>query len=275
MNKPVIITVCAVGAEVTKEQTPYIPVTPDEIANDVFECYKVGASIVHLHVRDKDGNPSQDKDIFKEVTEKIKAKCDIIIQYSTGGAVYMTVEERIQGLINKPDMATLSTGSINFGDEIFSNTREQMIKIATKIKENGIKPEIEIFDTGMIDNALYLIKKGYLSTPLHFDFVTGLLGGVRATKEALQYMLPLLPENSTWTVAGIGKSQFDIAKEGILLGGNIRIGMEDNIYLEKGVLAKSNAELIQKAVSIVNELYPITHRKVATVKEAKELLNLN
>ncbi len=274
MNKPVIITVCAVGAEVTKEQTPYIPVTPDEIANDVFECYKAGASIVHLHVRDKNGNPSQDKDIFKEVTDKIKAKCDIIIQYSTGGAVYMTVEERIQGLINKPDMATLSTGSINFGDEIFSNTREQMIKIATKIKENGIKPEIEIFDTGMIDNALYLIKKGYLSTPLHFDFVTGLLGGVRATKEALQYMLPLLPENSTWTVAGIGKSQFDIAKEGILLGGNIRIGMEDNIYLEKGVLAKSNAELIKKAVSIINELYPITQRKVATVKEAKEILGL-
>lgn len=274
MNKPVIITVCAVGAEVTKEQTPYIPVTPDEIANDVFECYKAGASIVHLHVRDKDGNPSQDKDIFKEVTEKIKAKCDIIIQYSTGGAVYMTVEERIQGLINRPDMATLSTGSINFGNEIFSNTREQMIKIATKIKENGIKPEIEIFDTGMIDNALYLIKKVYLSTPLHFDFVTGLLGGVRATKEALQYMLPLLPENSTWTVAGIGKSQFDIAKEGILLGGNIRIGMEDNIYLEKGILAKSNAELIQKAASIVNELYPITHRKVATVKEAKEILGI-
>lgn len=274
MIQPVIITVALVGAEVLREHTPYIPITPDEIAKDAFECYKLGASIAHLHVRDEKGMPSQDKEIFKEVTAKIKEKCDIIIQYSTGGAVGMSIQERIQGLENMPDMATLSTGSINFGDEVFMNTRAQMIEIAQGISKYGVKPEIEIFDTGMIDSALYLLKKGYISMPIHWDFVTGMLGGVRASKEALQYMVPLLPEGSTWSVAGIGRSQFEIAKESILLGGHIRVGMEDNIYLEKGVLTPSNAALVEKTVKIIEELEPKTKRRVATIQEARAILNL-
>ena len=271
---PVIITVAAVGAEVLREHTPYIPITPEEIAEDVYQSYLAGASIAHLHVRDEKGMPSQDKDIFKKVTDLIKEKCDIIIQYSTGGAVGMDIETRIQGLVNRPDMGTLSTGSINFGNEVFMNTQDQMIKIAERLKKYGIKPEIEIFDTGMIDNAIYLLKKGYIDSPLHFDFVTGVRGGVRASREALEYMLPLLPENSTWSVAGIGKAQFEITKTAVELGGHVRVGMEDNIYLEKGVLTPSNAELVKKMVKIIKELEPITKRRVATVEEVRKILHL-
>ncbi len=273
-NTPIIITVAAVGAEVLREHTPHIPITPEEIAEDVYQSYLAGASMAHLHVRDENGMPSQDKDIFKKVTELIKEKCDIIIQYSTGGAVGMDIETRTQGLINRPDMGTLSTGSINFGNEVFMNTQNQMIEIADKLKKYGVKPEIEIFDTGMIDNAIYLLKKGYIEAPLHFDFVTGVRGGVRASREALEYMLPLLPENSTWSVAGIGRAQFEITKEAVKLGGHIRVGMEDNIFLEKGVLTPSNAALVKKMVSIVNELKPVTGRRVATVEEARKILNL-
>ncbi len=273
-NTPIIITVAAVGAEVLREHTPHIPITPEEIAEDVYQSYLAGASMAHLHVRDEKGMPSQDKDIFKKVTELIKEKCDIIIQYSTGGAVGMDIATRTQGLVNKPDMGTLSTGSLNFGNEVFMNTESQMIEIANKLKNYGVKPEIEVFDTGMIDNAIYLLKKGYIEAPLHFDFVTGVRGGVRASKEALEYMLPLLPENSTWSVAGIGRAQFEITKEAIKLGGHVRVGMEDNIFLEKGVLTPSNAALVKKMVSIVNELKPITGRSVATVEEARKILNL-
>ena len=273
-DNPVIITVAVVGAEVLREHTPYIPITPEEIAEDVYQSWKKGASIAHLHVRDEDGNPSQDKDTFKKVTELIKSKCDIIIQYSTGGAVGMSIEERIQGLENKPDMGTLSTGSLNFGNEVFTNTQSDMIAIANRLKKYNIKPEIEVFDTGMIDNALYLLKKGYVDSPLHFDFVTGIRGGVRATKEALEYMIPLLPEKSTWCVAGIGRSQFDITKEAVLLGGHVRVGMEDNIFLEKGVLTTSNAQLVSKMAQIINDLKPQTKRGIATVAEAREILGL-
>jgi 3-keto-5-aminohexanoate cleavage enzyme len=273
-NKPVIITVAAVGAEVLREHTPYIPITPEEIADDVYNSYLAGASIAHLHVRDEFGMPSQDKDIFKKVTTLIKEKCDIIIQYSTGGAVGMDIPTRTQGLVNKPDMGTLSTGSINFGNEVFTNTDNQMIEIAKMLKKHGVKPEIEVFDTGMIDNAIYLLKKGYIETPLHFDFVTGIRGGVRASKEALEYMLPLLPENSTWCVAGIGRAQFEITKKAIKLGGHVRVGMEDNIFLEKGVLTPSNAKLVEKMANLIIELEPITKRRVATVEEARKILNL-
>ena len=273
-NTPIIITVAAVGAEVLREHTPHIPITPEEIAEDVYQSYLAGASIAHLHVRDEFGMPSQDKDIFKKVTDLIKEKCDIIIQYSTGGAVGMDIETRTQGLVNRPDMGTLSTGSLNFGNEVFMNTQSQMIEIASKLKKHGVKPEIEVFDTGMIDNAIYLLKKGYIDAPLHFDFVTGVRGGVRASKEALEYMLPLLPENSTWTVAGIGRAQFDITLEAVKLGGHIRVGMEDNIFLEKGILTPSNAALVKKMVGLVNELKPITGRRVATVEEARKILNL-
>lgn len=273
-NTPIIITVAAVGAEVLREHTPHIPITPEEIAEDVYQSYLAGASIAHLHVRDEFGKPSQDKDIFKRVTELIKEKCDIIIQYSTGGAVGMDIATRTQGLINRPDMGTLSTGSLNFGNEVFMNTQEQMIEIANKLKKYSVKPEIEVFDTGMIDNAIFLLKKGYIEAPLHFDFVTGVRGGVRATREALEYMLPLLPKDSTWTVAGIGRAQFEITQEAIKLGGHIRVGMEDNIFLEKGVLTPSNVALVKKMVSLVNELKPITNRRVATVEEARKILNL-
>jgi len=274
METPVIITVAAVGAEVLRKHTPYIPITPEEIAEDVYNAYKAGASIAHLHVRDKDGNPSQDKALFKKTTDLIKEKCDIIIQYSTGGAVGMDIETRTQGLINKPDMGTLSTGSINFGNEVFTNTQEQMIEIAKKLMKNNVKPEIEIFDTGMIDNAIYLLKKGFIDIPIHFDFVTGMKGGVRATKEALKYMIPLLPKLSTWSVAGIGRTQFEITKEAVKLGGHVRVGMEDNIFVEKGILTPSNAKLVEKMANIIKELEPETKRKVATVAEARKILNL-
>jgi len=265
-----IITAAVVGAEVTREQTPYVPLTPAEIANAAYECYQAGASIVHIHVRDKDGNATQDVGVFAETIKLIKEKCDIIVQISTGGAVTAKIEERIAPIGLKPEMATLSTGTVNFGPDIFLNTQEYMEKIARAIQENGVKPEIEVFDVGMIQNALNLVKKGLVSEPLHFDFVMGVPGAIPGTAKNLIHLVDSIPANATWTVAGIGRAELPLAVMAIVMGGHVRVGFEDNIYYSKGVLAKSNAELVERVVRIAKEC----GREIATPVEAREILSL-
>ncbi|MFZ5968857.1 MAG: 3-keto-5-aminohexanoate cleavage protein [Bacillota bacterium] len=265
-----IITAALTGAEVTKEQQPNLPVSPDEIAEAAYECYKAGASIVHIHARDKDGNPTQSYEVYKEIKEKIEAKCNIIVQPSTGGATWHTPEERLQPVELKPEMATLSCGTCNFGPDVFMNSEEYIEKFAKRMKELGVKPEIEVFERGMIDNALRLVKKGFLDTPVHFDFVLGVPGACPGTPEDLMHMVRSIPVGSTWTVAGIGRAETPLAVMAIILGGNVRVGFEDNVYYNKGVLAESNAQLVERIARIAGEL----GREVATPDEAREILGI-
>lgn len=267
-----IITAAICGAEVTKKHNPNVPYTVEEMVREALSAYNAGASIIHLHVRYDDGTPTQDKERFREVIEAIKAKCpDVIIQPSTGGAVGMTPEERLQPVYLKPEMASLDCGTMNFGgDEIFVNTENMIIEFATKMNELGVKPELEVFDKGMIDTAIRLHKKGYIKAPMHFNFVMGVNGGISAEMRDFVFLKESIPPGSTFTATGIGRYEFPVATMSILAGGHVRVGFEDNVYLEKGVLAKSNGELVEKVVRIAREL----GREIATPDEARKILGL-
>ena len=267
-----IITACICGAEVTKEHNPAVPYTVEEIANEAYGAYKAGASIIHLHVRYDDGTPTQDVERFRECFEAIRAKCpDVIIQPSTGGAVGMSNDERLQPITLMPEMATLDCGTCNFGgDDIFVNTENMIKDFGEKMIARGIKPEVEVFDKGMIDMANRLCKKGYIKAPMHFDFVMGVNGGISGEPRDLIFMKESIQQGSTWTVAGVGRYEFPMAVMGILMGGHVRVGFEDNVYLSKGVLAKSNAELVEKVVRLAKEF----GREIATPDEAREILGL-
>jgi len=265
-----IITVALTGAEVTREHTPHLPITPQEIADAAYEAWQAGASIAHIHVRDAEGRPSQDGELYRQALELIREKCDIIVQPSTGGAVGMTPEERLQPVYLRPEMATLTVGTVNFGDDVFMNTPKDIEIYARTMQEHGVKPELEIFEVGMITNALRLLKKGLFSEPLHFDFVMGVPGAIAGTPENLLHLIKQIPEGSTWSVAGVGRAQLPLGTMAILLGGHVRVGFEDNIYYEKGVLATSNAQFVERIVRLAKEL----GREVATPNEARNILGL-
>lgn len=266
-----IITAAICGAEVTKEHNPIVPYTVEEIANEAFLAYQAGASIIHLHVREDDGTPTQSKERFRQCMDAIRVKCpDVIIQPSTGGAVGMTDDERLQPTELLPEMATLDCGSCNFGGpEVFLNSDTQIQYFGTKMIERNIKPEIEVFDKGMIDIAIKMHKKGFIKAPMHFDFVLGVQ--MQASARDLVFMSESIPQGSTWTVAGVGRHEIPMAALAIVMGGHVRVGLEDNIYVEKGVLAKSNAELVEKVVRLAKEL----GREVATPNEARAILGLS
>ena len=267
-----IITACISGAEVTKEHNPAIPYTIDEIGREAESAYKAGASIIHLHVREDDGTPTQSKERFAAAMAEIRKRCpDVIIQPSTGGAVGMTADERLQPLELNPEMATLDCGTCNFGgDDIFVNTENMIIEFVQRMNKRGIKPECEVFDKGMVDMALRLHKKGHIRVPLHFNFVMGVNGGIAATPRDLVYLVSSIPSDATFTVCGVGRHEFPMVTLGILMGGHARVGFEDNVYLHKGVLAKSNGELVERVVRIAKEL----DREIATPTEARAILNL-
>lgn len=268
-----IISACICGAEVTKENNPAVPYTVDEIVREAKSAYDAGAALIHLHVRWDDGTPTQDKGRFQECIDAIRKECpDVIIQPSTGGAVGMTDLERLQSteVDPTPEMATLDCGTCNFGgDEIFVNTDNTIANFARIMKERGIKPELEVFDKGMIDLALRVAdRKGLLVHPLHWDFVLGVQ--MNASVRDLVFMSSSIPQGSTWTATGIGKEAWNIAAATIAMGGHVRVGFEDNVYLEKGVLAKSNGEMVDKAVSIAKLL----GRPIASPNEAREILSI-
>jgi 3-keto-5-aminohexanoate cleavage enzyme len=268
-----ILTACICGAEVTKAHNPAVPYTVAEIAEEARRAYEAGAALIHLHVREDDGTPTQSAARFAACIDAIRALCpDVIIQPSTGGAVGMTNDERLQPITLRPEMATLDCGTCNFGgDEIFVNTENTIIEFAQKMNALGIKPEIEVFDKGMIDMALRLLRKGHIKAPMHFDFVMGVNGGISGEPRDLLFMRESIPQDATFTAAGVGRFQFPVVTMSMLLGGHARVGFEDNIYLEKGVLAKSNGELVAKAARIAKEL----GRAIASPTEARAILNLN
>ncbi|MRT92126.1 3-keto-5-aminohexanoate cleavage protein [Ancylomarina sp. 16SWW S1-10-2] len=267
-----IITAAISGAEVTKEHNPAVPYTVEECVREAGSAIKAGASIIHLHVRKDDGTPTQDKDRFKQVMDAIHAQYpDVIIQPSTGGAVGMTNDERLQPTELNPEMATLDCGTLNFGgDEIFENTENTIKYFGEKMIERGIKPELEVFDKSMIDMALRLGKKGFIKSPMHFDFVMGVNGGISGTLRDFIFMRGSIPADATYTVAGIGRFEFPLAAAAIIDGGHVRVGFEDNTMISKGVIAESNGQLVAKVVRLANEL----GREIATPAEAREILGL-
>src|SRR5260370_38085645 len=268
--EPVMITAAMVGAEVTKDQQPNLPTTPQEIIAAAVECYKAGSASIHIHVHCSAGNLTPDANIFREVVEGIRERCDVITQVSTGGAIWMSAEERLQSIECRPDMATLTTGTVNFGDGVFMNSRGLGETFAGRLLEYGIVPEIEIFDTGMIDEATRLRDKGLITDPLHFDFVMGVPGGMGADSAQLVYLVRSLPAESTWSVAGIGRHQSTLGTIALAMGGHVRVGFEDNIYYRKGQLAKSNAELVARIVRLAQEL----DRPLPTPPEPRQIFHL-
>ena len=267
-----IITAAICGAEVTKEQNPAVPYTVEEIVREAKSAVDAGAAIVHLHVREDDGTPTQSKARFKECIDAIYKVCpDVILIPSTGGAVGMTAEERLQPTELFPEMATLDCGTCNFGDDVFENTMPMMRDFGKRMLENNIKPEYECFEMGHLDTVLNMAKKGQVpGAPMQFNFVLGVPGCAPATVSNLCWLVNAIPAGSTWTATGIGRHAFTLAAPAIAMGGNVRVGFEDNLYLERGVLAKSNGELVAKVVRIAKEL----GRPIATSAEAREILGL-
>ena len=269
-----IITAAICGAEVTKEINKHVPYTVEEIGREAESAYNAGASSIHLHVREDDGTPTQSIERFEVCIKEIKKRCpDVIIQPSTGGAVGMSNEERLQPIYldPPPEMATLDCGTMNFGgDEIFVNTENTIINFAEEMNRRGIKYELECFDKGMVDMALRLQKKGYIKKPMHFNFVLGVVGGINASPRDLTFLVESIPKNSTYTVCAIGKHEFPMVTLSIKKGGHARVGFEDNVYLSKGVLAKSNGDLVNKVVKIANEF----GREIASPNEARKILGI-
>lgn len=263
-----VLTVASVGAEVTKEQNPAVPYTVDEIVGEIVRAREAGAAIAHVHGRREDGTPTQDASVYRAILEGVRARCDVICQVSTGGAVGMAAEERIQVLEADPDMATLSLGTMNFGRDVFENPLPLVETFLERMKAKGVPPELEVFDAGMMATALRLFRQGLLRPPVHFDFVLGVPGGMPAEVESILYLRSRLPAGCTFSVAAMGAGQLPMATAAILLGGHVRVGFEDNLYYRKGELALSNAQLVERVARIARE-HDVA---VATPSEARELL---
>jgi len=269
----VIITAAITGSRITRDLTPYIPYTPEEITQSSIECWNAGAAIVHIHVRDlKTGLGTQDLELFRQVAEPLREKTDLVLCLTTSGIAgrNLPVEARLVSLGLKPGLASFDAGSINLGSGVFSNPPEFLDAAAQMMKEKGVKPEIEIFDSGMIVTALRMRDEGKLDEPLHFQFVLGTPWGAPATPKTLLHLCELIPKSATWSVIGIGRGHLPMSMMGLIMGGHIRVGMEDNIYYETGELAKTNAQFVERIVRIAKEY----GREVASPDEAREILGL-
>jgi 3-keto-5-aminohexanoate cleavage enzyme len=265
-----IITAAVTGSLPTKKKTPYVPITPSEIVEAGVRCEQAGAAVIHVHARNpEDESASTDFQIFKEIYEGLKARTGLVIQISTGGRAGMAYEQRSDRLTLRPEMASLTTGSVNFPDSVYTNSPDLILRLAQDMKTHGIKPEMEIFDVSMIRNAVELAENGLAQKPLHFDFVMGLKGAIPATVENLVFLKNSIPPDATWTVAGIGAAQLVMNTHAILMGGHARVGLEDNIYMRKGELAP-NERFVERMVRLAAEF----GRGVATPDEARRILHL-
>jgi len=267
-----IITAAITGAELSREKCPILPVTPEQQAQAAKECLEAGASVIHLHVRDEKGNPSQELDHFKRSMDAIRKATGnrAIVQFSTGGAVGEKIERRIAPLSLKPDMASFNVGTINFGEDIFVNTLADMRGLAAAFEKTGVMPEFEIYEAGHLDMMKKLVKDGLAKAPLHVQFVLGVPGAMAGEVAALVYLVSQLPAGAQWGVAGIGRYELPLAVHALPMGGHVRVGLEDNIYYSKGRPAKSNAELVDRIVRIAKEV----GREIATPEEARKILGL-
>ncbi len=268
-----IISVGITGSRITREQTPYIPITAQEIAQSGIEAWKAGASVLHIHVRDpKTGLGAQDYPSFKEVVDRIRGETDAILCLTTSGIPgrNLQFDERLVPLSLNPELVSLDAGSVNMRENVFLNPPDFLKILAEKTLCKGIKPELEVFEVGMVYTCIRFLEKNLLRPPLHFQFVLGVLGGMPATAKSLVHLSEVIPEGSTWSVIGIGTGQLPMAMMAIGMGGHVRVGLEDNIYYSRGVLAKSNAQLVERVVRISKEF----GREIATPNESRKILSL-
>jgi 3-keto-5-aminohexanoate cleavage enzyme len=269
---PLIIKLAPTGMIPTREDTHHVPLTPEEIARDTYKSYKLGVSVVHVHARDEQGMPTYKREIFEDIFAKIKDKCpDIIICATTSGRVHPQVEHRAEVLETFPEMASLTVGSLNFPKYPSVNPLSTIKILAESMKEKHILPELEIFEAGFINTSIYLAKKGYLKPPLHFNMLLGSLGSIPGDMKDIVYLVESLPRKSTWSATGIGRFQTQINVAAILMGGHVRVGIEDSIYYNyrKKELA-TNENLVKRIVRIAEEI----GRDVATPKQAREILGI-
>jgi uncharacterized protein (DUF849 family) len=299
MKDKVIITAAITGSIHTPTMSPYLPITPKEIADEAVRAYEAGAAVCHVHARDpKNGRPSPDLNLFKEIITSIKSRCNIVICITTGGGTGMTVEQRVAPVkFYKPELASFNAGSVNFGlfplasrykewkfewekellamseDFIFSNTFKSMREYCAAFNETGTKPEFEIYDAGMVNNVAFMIQAGYTKKPVYIQFVMGVLGGITPSSENLLFLVDYARRqigDFLFSVCSAGRAQFPICTQSLLIDGNCRVGLEDNLYVEKGVMAKSNAEQVTKMVRIAKEF----GIEAATPDEARKILGL-
>ncbi|MDZ7698068.1 MAG: 3-keto-5-aminohexanoate cleavage protein [Deltaproteobacteria bacterium] len=265
-----IITVAPTGSIPTRKMTPHVPITPEEIIEDGMRCRDAGAAVIHIHARNPaDESASPEYAIFEAIYQGLKEKTDLILQISTGGRAGMTYALRSERLKLCPEMASLTTGSVNFPTTVYENSPDLIDALAGDMLKYGIKPEMEIFDTSMIHNALDLFNRGLAKAPLHFDFVMGLKGAIPATIQNLVHLRSSIPPDATWTVAGMGPAQLLMGTHAILMGGHVRVGLEDNIYYRRGEKA-TNPQLVERMMRLAHEL----GREVANPDEARRILNL-
>jgi uncharacterized protein (DUF849 family) len=273
-----IITVATTGAWPTKENTPNVPIEPEEIALEIYNCWKEGAAIAHIHCRDDAGKAAMEFRKFEEVVTLMRTKysdCDIILNITTSGGVNLLEEDRLRPFYElRPEMASYDCGTMNWQNStIFENNPKFLEKLGHMMQEVNVKPEVEAFDPGMIYNAGYYIKKGVLKAPCHFQFCMGVAGGIAASTKNLVFMRDVLEEvapGSTWSAFGVGKGAMEILYAAIALGGHIRVGMEDNVQYKRGVLADSNMQFVARAKRIIEE-YTC---QAATPDEARQILGL-
>jgi 3-keto-5-aminohexanoate cleavage enzyme len=278
-DNKVIITVAQTGAYplVTKSLNPGVPERPEEIAQSAFACYEEGAAIVHIHARDKEGKSTGAREVFQDIHDQIRSKCNIIVQDSTGGGPNLGREERIECINARPDMASLNMGSLmritgQYKGTAFTNLREDIEFYVLQMKERGIKPEMEVYSHAMFREVENLIKKGLVEKPYYVNLVLGMTyqGALDATPRYLNSLLEFLPHDSIFNVTAVGAAQLSLTTMSMILGGCIRVGMEDNLYYRKGELAGSNAQLVARAVRIAREL----NKEPATPDEASEILGM-
>jgi len=269
----IILTVATTGAWISKEANPHVPITPEEIAEEVYACWKAGASMAHIHVRDNEGKAAMDFDNFEKTVKMVRERCDIVINLTTSGGLGLKEEDRIKPFFElRPEVASYDAGSMNWGhNDVFLNSPNFLEKLGKTMQECNVKPELEIFDSGMVYNTLYYLEKDILPNPPHYQFVLGVPGGMSATVENLVFLKSLIPSNATWSAFGIGRMHLPIMYAALALGGHIRVGMEDNIYYTKGVLAESNVDFVKRAVRIINEF----NSEVASPDEARQILGLS
>ncbi|MCX5874124.1 MAG: 3-keto-5-aminohexanoate cleavage protein [Deltaproteobacteria bacterium] len=298
MNKR-IITAAITGSIHTPTMSQHLPVTPDQIVDETVRAYEAGAAVAHIHARNPEtGMPSADVNLYREIVTKIKSKCNIILCITTGGGVGMTVEERVAAIPQlKPELASFNFGSLNFAlfsvldtlkefkfawehdylamteDFILPNTFKTMARFGQVFQENLTLPELEVYDVGMLNNIAFMLERGHIKKPIYMQFVMGILGGIPAGPDNLIFMYNTaraLIGDFNWSVCAAGRHQFNMCTLSLVIGGNARVGLEDNLYLEKGVKAKSNAQQVEKIVRIAREL----GLEPATPDEARQMLGL-
>jgi 3-keto-5-aminohexanoate cleavage enzyme len=274
LSKKVIITAAITGSRPTKEMNPAVPYTPEEIADSAVACWKAGAAIAHIHVRNPEtGEPSSEITLFTEVVERIRASCDVLLNLTTSGLFLQgddLDERRLQVLELTPEICSLDIGSMNFQDRVFANPPAWGELAAKRMLEQGVKPEIEIFEVGHLLQAMDLIAKGLIADPPFFQLCMGARWGIDASEESLQFLHNKLPPGAIWSVLGIGRHQRPMIELVVELGGHVRVGFEDNLYLSEGILAESNAQFVERAVDIVRG----QNHETATVEEARAILGL-